>query len=90
MLRSGVKSRQKREEMEMKKYYSNGGSFAGSCTKNYHSMNWKCPKNVRSCDDCYNCISNALILEGEYLPSIIEIEGMQYKEIAEKEYQKYI
>lgn len=74
----------------MKQYYSNGGSYEGSCTKGYHSMNWNCPKDVRSCDDCCNCISNALIIEGKYLPKIIEIEGMTYAEISEKEYQKYI
>jgi hypothetical protein len=90
MLRSGVKSRQKREEMEMKKYYSNGGSYMGSCTKNYKEISCFCPENVNSCDDCYNCIANAIIIEGEILPSYINIEGMEYKEITEKEYQKYI
>jgi hypothetical protein len=61
----------------MKKIYSNNGTYAATCINPDKRNSSVCCDG--SCEDCRYSISNDIIIEGEFLPPSIMIEGMEYK-----------
>lgn len=62
--------------MNKKVKYSNKGSYAATCINPDKVGNSVCCDS--NCEGCRYCISNEIVIEGEFLPPSIIIEGMEY------------
>lgn len=68
----------------MKRLYANHGSYSATCTHPEMGTSNTCPTHFGQCENCYWALSNTLAIEGDNLPSIIVIAGMEYEEVEKK------